>query len=196
MTIKDRITSELKNAISESIKKTIESDNEHGFLMCTGKDGKLYPSREKCEGDYCDMDINIFPELCPEKKIQGFFHVHPKKSEVEEALGKKFSKDDVNNIFIVDKRGSKGSIQSPSHKDVSMILLTKCNKLTEGTVCTAADVEPDKIECWTPKTGAANFATCYYAKRDSILTKDKYILPKMWIRPLFKKEIIDLNNIH
>jgi hypothetical protein len=25
----------------------------------------------------------------------------------------------------------------------------KCDKLTEGTVCTAADIEPDKIECWT-----------------------------------------------
>jgi hypothetical protein len=47
-----------------------------------------------------------------------------------------------------------------------------------------------------PRTGAANFAACYYAKRDSILTKDKYILPKMWIRPLFKKEVIDLRDIH
>ena len=196
MSIKDKITSELKNAIIESIKKTVEGGNEHGFLICTGKDGKLYPSREKCEGDSCGMDVYLSPRLCSEKKIQGFFHVHPKISEIEKLLGRKFSKDDIKNMSVVDKKGNKGTLQSPSHKDVSTILLAKCEKLTEGTVCTAADVESDKIECWTPRTGAANFATCYYAKRDSILEKDKGILPKMWIKPLFKKEVIDLNYIH
>jgi hypothetical protein len=195
MVIKDKITSELKNAILDSIEKTEKSGNEHGFLMCTGKDGKLYPSKEKCEGESCDMGINISPELCPEKKIQGFFHVHPKTLEIEKLLGRKYSKDDVENICIADEKGNRAALQSPSHKDVTMILLTKCDKLTEGTVCTAADVEPEKIECWTPKTGAANFATCYYAKRDNISTKDKYILPKKWIRPLFKKEFIDLGTL-
>lgn len=196
MSIKDKITSELKNAMMESIKKTKENGNEHGFFMCADKDGKLYPSREKCEGDSCGMDINIYPRLCPEKKIQGFFHVHPKIPEIEKLLGRKFSKDDVKNMSVVDKKGNKGALQSPSHKDVSVILLTKCNKYTEGTVCTAADAESDKIECWSLKTGAANLATCYYAKRDSILEKDKGILPKMWIRPLFKKEAIDLKDIY
>jgi hypothetical protein len=61
MSIKDKITFELKIAMMDSIKKAVESGNEHGFLMCTDKDGKLYPSREKCEGDSCGMDIDINP---------------------------------------------------------------------------------------------------------------------------------------
>jgi hypothetical protein len=196
MSIKDKITSELKNAIMESIKKTIESGNEHGFLMCTDKDGKLYPSREKCEGDSCGMDVGLSPRLCPKKKIQGLFHVHPNIPEIEKFLGRKFLKDDIKNMSVVDKKGNIGALYSPSQRDVSMILLTKCDKLTEGTVCTATDANPDKIECWTPRIGAANFATCYYIKRYSILEKDKAILPKMWIRPLFKREVIDLRDIH
>ena len=60
------------------------------------------------------------------------------------------------------------------------------------TVCIAGDIDPDKVGCWTPKRGVANLATCYYAKRDNTLTKEKDIAPKMWIKPLFNKEIIDL----
>ena len=84
----------------------------------------------------------------------------------------------------------------PSHGDVLTMLLTKCNRLTEGTICTTADLEPDKVGCWTLKKGAANFATCYYAKMDYILTKNKSTNPKIWIRPLFNKEIIDLKKGH
>jgi len=196
MAIKDRITSELKNAILESIRKTEENGNEHGFLMCTDKDGKLYPSREKCEGDSCGMNIDIYPELCPKKKIQGFFHVHPEKLQEEKRLGRKIRKEDIKDIFRVDRKGNIVTLQTPSHADVLTILLTKCNKSTEGTVCITTDLEPDKVGCWTPRAGAANFATCYYAKRDNVLTKNRDIAPKMWIKPLFKKEVIDLMDIN
>lgn len=194
--LKDKITLGLKYAMLNSVENTKKSGNEHGFLMCTDKDGKWSASGKNCEGDSCGMDIDIFPALCPEKKIQGFFHVHPEISSTEERLGRKLTKEDIKNIIVKDKKGNIITLQTPSYADVLTILLTKCKKSTEGTICTAADLEPDKVECWTPKTYAANFATCYYAKRDNVLTENKDIEPKMWIKPLFNKEVIDLKNIH
>ena len=192
MSIKDKITPGLKRAMLESIKKTKDSGNEHGFLMCTDKDEKLSVSATKCEGDACEMVISIFPESCPEKKIQGLFHTHPQRLFAEIQLGRKLTEKDIKNMVIVDTKGNIMTLQTPSHEDALSALLAKCEKDTEGTVCTAADLEPDKVGCWTPKKGAANLVTCRYAKRDKILTKEKYIGPKMWIRPLFNKEIIDL----
>ena len=194
--LKDKISLGLKYAMMDSIDKTKESGNEHGFLICKDKDGKWSASGKNCVGDSCGMDIDILPEICPEKKIQGFFHVHPHISSEEEKLGRKLTKDDIKNAVIKDKKGNIVTLQTPSHADVLTILLTKCDKSTEGTICTAADLQPDKVECWTPRKGAANFATCYYAKRDNILTKKKDTDPKMWIKPLFNKEVIDLKDIH
>jgi hypothetical protein len=196
MTIKDDITLGLKNAITDSIKKSFESGNEHGFLICKDKDGKLSASAKKCEGKSCDMKIDISPGLCPEKKIQGIFHVHPKIPSLEKNLGRKATDDDIKNIFMTDEKGNIVSLQTPSYGDILKILLTKCNKSTEGTVCVAADADPNKVECWTPRRGAANFATCLYAKREDASAKITCIGPKMWTKSLFKKEIIDLRNIH
>lgn len=195
MSIKDKITPEIKLAILASIKKTKDSDNEHGFLICIDKDEKLSVSKTECKGDACEMVINMFPESCPEKKIQGYFHTHPQRLFTEMQLGRKITEKDIRNLVIVDKKGDIMTLQTPSHEDVLSSLLAKCNKDTEGTVCTAADIEPDKVGCWTPKKGAVNLVTCHYAKRDKILTKEKYIGPKMWIKPLFNKEIIDLKKI-
>ena len=97
---------------------------------------------------------------------------------------------------MTDEKGNIVSPQTPSYADVLKILLTKCDKSTEGTMCIAADLNPDNVECWTPRIGAANFATCHYAKRENALTKITAITPKMWIKPLFKKEVIDLKSIH
>lgn len=196
MPIKDKITLGLKYAMINSIEKTKESGNEHGFLICKNKDGKLSASIEKCEGDSCGMDPGIYPELCPEKKIQGFFHVHPDLSDKEEILGRKLTKEEAKNTIIMDEKGNIATPQTPSYVDVLTILLTKCKKITEGTICTVSDLDPDKVGCWTPRTDAANFATCYYAKKDNVWTENKNIVPKRWIRPLFNKEIIDLTNIH
>lgn len=196
MSIKDKITLELKYAMMDSIEKAEKSGNEHGFLMCADKDRKLYPSGVKCEGDSCSIYIHIHPEFCPKKKIQGFFHVHPDKLKEEKRLGRKIKKGDIKDIFKVDREGNAVILQTPSHTDVLTALLEKCDKSTEGTVCITSDLEPDKVGCWTPRTGAANFATCYYAKRDNVLTKSGNIAPKMWIKPLFKKELINLRDIH
>jgi hypothetical protein len=189
--IKDKITPELKKAFSESIKKTEESGNEHGFFMCINKDGKLSASRIKCEGDTCGITMRLSPEVCADKN-QGFFHVHPGKLRIERQIGRKVTEEDKKSIVITDRRGKITTVHTPSHSDVLTILLTKCDRLTEGTICTAGDIEPDKVECWTPKKGAANLITCSYAKRDNILTKEKDIRPKTWIKHLFNKEIIDL----
>lgn len=192
MSIKDKITPELKDAMLRNIKKTRESGNEHGFFMCADKDGKLSASRTKCEGDSCEIVLKVFPGLCPEKKIQGLFHVHPQIVSAEKLLGRRPTEDDIRDMVLIDKKGNRMIPQTPSHKDVLSILITKCEKSTEGTVCTVGDLEPNRVGCWTPKRGAANLATCYYAKIDNILTKEKGIGPKMWVRPLFEKEIIDL----
>ena len=96
--IKDKITPELKKVFSESIKKTEDSGNEHGFFMCINKDGKLSASRIKCEGDNCEINIRISQETCPGKN-QGFFHVHPKKLQFEKQIGRKFTEEDKKNII-------------------------------------------------------------------------------------------------
>jgi hypothetical protein len=191
--MKDKITPGLKSAMSESIKKTEESGSEQGFFMCADKDGKLSASTTKCEGNTCGIVVGIFKESCRDKKIQGFFHTHPQRLFAEAQLGRKFTKEDIKNLQITDIKGNIMTLQTPSHTDVLEALIAKCEKYTEGTVCTAADLEPDKASCWTPKKGTANFVTCRYAKRDKIHT-DKYIGPKMWIKPLFNKEIINLKN--
>jgi hypothetical protein len=189
--IKDKITPDLKKILSETIKKTEYSGNEHGFFMCLNKDGKLSASKIKCEGDKCKIDMRLSKETCPDNN-QGFFHVHPEKLNFEKILGIKITADNRKNIVITDGRGKIITAHSPSHLDVLTMFITKCNKLSEGTICTAGDIIPDKVECWTPKKGAVNPITCYYAKKDISTKEKKDVVPKTWIKYLFNKEIIDL----
>lgn len=86
--IKDKITPELKNAFIESIDKTKATHREHGFFMCLGKDGKLYPSEDKCKGMMFGICTEIKKDTCP-GKIQGFFHAHPQRLQLEIMLGRK-----------------------------------------------------------------------------------------------------------
>jgi len=192
--IKDKITPELKNAFIESIGKTKATDREHGFYMCLDKDGKLSPSEDKCEGTTHCLNAEIKPDTCP-GKIQGFFHAHPQRLHLEIMLSRKLSDEELK--FMVSKTRErfikKGfSVQSPSHIDVLNSFMDKCEKLTEGTTCTTSDLEADKIECWSPKKYAANFATCSIAKIDKTLGRGLGGKPKKWIKSLYDKEIIDL----
>ena len=194
MTIKDKITPELKNSFSESIKKTKETDREHGFVMCADKEGKLSASKQKCEGDLCYITVEQIPEACPEK-TQGFFHTHAQKLLLEKLFDRKMTDEDVEELVAKSREPfrKKGiTIQTPSHQDVLMTLLLKCEKQIEGTVCTGSDLETDKVECWTTKRSAANKLTCTYAKIDTVTTKEIGIQPKRWIRLLFDKERINL----
>jgi hypothetical protein len=192
--IKDKITPELKNAFIESIDKTKATHREHGFYMCLGKDGKLSPSKDRCEGTTHCITTEIKPDTCP-GKIQGFFHAHPKRLQLEMMLNRKLSDKELGFMVSITREGfaKKGfSVQSPSHTDVLNALIDKCEGLTEGTTCTTSDLEGDKIECWTPKKYATNFATCLIAKIDSPLEKGVSGRPKKWIKSLFDKEIVDL----
>jgi hypothetical protein len=195
--MKDKITQELKKSFLEAIKKTADTGKEHGFFICEDKEGKLYASNRKCEGSSCDIIAYPTAGECS-GKINGFFHAHPNISTIEKFYNIKLSQDEIYELISISKELSKKeniSIQTPSHRDVLTSLLQKCQKETEGTVCTASDMEKDKIECWTPRKHAANFITCGYAKIDDARIRDLGIYPKTWIKPLFKKELIDLKNI-
>lgn len=192
--IKDKITPELKNAFLESIKKVKETEKEHGFLMCADKEGKLSVSERECKGNLCYVVVDQIPGACPEK-VQGLFHIHAQKPILEMMFDRKMTDKDVEELVAKSKEPFKKkgiTLQTPSHQDVLTTLLSKCEKQIEGTICTGSDLETDKLECWTTKIGAANKLTCTYAKIDSKITKEMFIEPKRWIRPLFDKEIINL----
>lgn len=193
--IKDKITPGLKKSFLENIKKTIDTGKEHGFFICEDNVKKLYASERRCEGSSCDIIADPMVGDCP-GNIKGFFHVHPNITTIEKMYDIKFSKADIDNLIPLSKELSEIeniSLQMPSHRDVLTSLLQKCRKETEGIVCTASDMETDKVECWIPKKNAANFVTCGYAKIDNIMTKETMNYPKMWIKPLFIKEVIHLD---
>jgi hypothetical protein len=161
--------------------------------VCEDEDEKLYASDRKCEGNWCSIIADPTIGDCP-GKIKGFFHVHPQITTFEKIYNVKFSQADIDKLISLSKELSEKeniSLQAPSHKDLLLSLLQKCRKETEGTTCTASDMETDKIECWIPKKNVANFVTCSYAKIDN-KSKETMSHPKMWIKPLFDKEIIDL----
>lgn len=81
MPTKDKITPGLKYAMLNSVKKTKESGNEHGFLICEDKDGKWSASGTKCDGDSCGIILKKKEDCMPLKKI-GSFHTHIKNEEV------------------------------------------------------------------------------------------------------------------
>ena len=192
--IKDKISPGLKDAFSENIEKTLETGKEHGFYICADKEGKLTPSRVRCIGSQCSIVAERLPDMCPEK-IQGFFHTHPQRSLLEKIIDRKLTKEDMRILTEQGKKLAKEkglTAQTPSHRDVLVFFISKCDNFSEGTVCIAGDMEPDKVGCWTPKKGAVNRLTCSYAKHDS-KAKDKFgIGPKRWIKPLFDKEVINL----
>lgn len=179
----------------ETIKKTKNTGEEHGFFICEDKEEKLHASDRKCEGSSCGIIAYPTTGDCP-GKIKGFFHVHPNIAKFEKTYNLKFSQTDIEQIVSMSKELSKRediSLQIPSHRDVLTSLLQKCSKKTEGTVCIASDMEKDKIGCWIPKKNAANFITCGYAKIDDAKNEKMKKYPKMWIKALFNKEIINLD---
>ena len=193
--IKDKITPELKRSFSESIKKTTDTGKEHGFFICEDKDEKLHASERRCEGSLCNIIASPIIGECP-VKVKGFFHVHPQIAAMEIISGRKFTQADKDKIISYSKEFSKRKnihLQTPSHRDVLTALLQKCQEKTEGVTCIAADMDTDKVECWIPKKRAANFVTCNYAEFDNIITKEIGGYPKMWIKPLFHKEVIHLD---
>ena len=189
--IKDKITQELRIAFAESIKKTEDSNKEHGFFICLNKDGKLTPSHIRCKGEECKIRVKRSQKWC-QGEIHGFFHTHPQKSILEKKIGRKVSEEDKKNITIRDSRGTEITAQTPSYGDVLTIFITKCEKYTNGTICTAGDLEPDKVGCWTAKKDSTNFTNCTHARIDHFLNRKTDESPKRWIIPLFDIEDLDL----
>lgn len=155
----------------------------------------MYASERRCEGSSCNIIAEPITGEC-HIKVKGFFHVHPQIAEFEKMLRMKFTQADIDKIISFSKEFSKKediSLQTPSHRDLLAALIQKCQGKTEGTTCIAADLEADKVECYSPKKNAANFVTCNYAKIDNIITKEVGGYPKMWIKPLFHKEVIHID---
>jgi len=143
----------------------------------------------------CHIIADPIPGECP-GKIKGFFHVHPHIAAFEKILDRKFTQAKIDKLISFSKEFSKKqniSLQIPSHRDLLTALFQKCERKTDGITCIASDIETEKIECWTTKKNAANFVTCNLAKIDNKLTKEVGGYPKMWIKPLFHKEVINLD---
>ena len=189
--IEDRITKGLKAAISNSIGRTEDTNKEQGFFICSNKDETLAPSRIRCEGEACQIKIKRSPRPC-KGEIQGFFHTHPQKLDFEKKIGMKVTDDERKNLTFADRKGVRGTAQTPSYSDVLTIFITKCEKYTNGTICTAGDLEPEKVGCWTAKKDSTNHMNCARARIDYMFKRQLEDSPKKWIRSLFDTEIINL----
>ena len=63
MTIKDKITPELKNRFLQEIRTTIENGKERGFLICKDEKDRLSATKS-CEGKECGIDLSILESQC------------------------------------------------------------------------------------------------------------------------------------
>ena len=189
--IKDKITQGLRAAMFNSTKKTEDTNKEQGFFICSNKDGTLAPSRIRCEGETCQIKVSRSPKPCP-GEIQGFFHTHPQKLGFEQKIGRKVTEEEKRHLTYTDSRGTESTAQMPSYLDVLVIFITKCERYTNGTICTAGDLEPDKVGCWTAKKDSTGHMSCARARVDKMLSRELGGSPKKWIRPLFDIETIDL----
>lgn len=209
--IKDKITPELKGRFKGEIKKSGETRKELGFLLCLDKEGGLYPSRT-CEGDECR--VYLWPALTGKdschREIQGTFHTHPIKAKLrddaKEVLGY-IPSDDITRMVLTNviqqKAKNEGidiTLSMPSYSDILSVLGAKCMNLTKGTTCIGTDIEEDKVECWTAKEiskdNKKEICDKVINEYDN-LQKEKrehFVPVKRWIKPLFDREIIGLNN--
>ena len=191
--IKDKITPELKAKFSQEINKTITDGNEHGFLICHDN-GNLSPS-EAIIGENDNINFMDIKSICP-SKIQGDFHTHSPKSDMKNFIEREIPEEKVLDSTIKDitiKLFNKNGISTttPSHGDLLGLLVLKNKGKIIGTVCTGSDAEPDHVECWTTRD---NINRDHY-KRASVEIQDNKLVrnpPHPWIKPLFNREIINL----
>lgn len=187
--IKEKITPELKVKFKESIRKTIETRLEHGFMLCKDDKGNLHPT-DIYSGEETKIYLSKRPKCPPNTITQGGFHVHPDIATVRKFVFKDKhvpEKVIISHIKNVVKR-SGVPITTPSQSDLANAIADKCNKHTEGSVCIGSDADPNRVDCWTVK----NDIDC--KKMEEILTEKEFKPgpPKKWIIPLFDKESIDL----
>ena len=195
MTIKDRVTPELKSRFLQDIQNTIKNGNEHGFLICSDNQGNLSPSKAAIgEKDHINF-IDISTQ-CP-FKIQGDFHTHASVSDMRDFIKEKLPEEKVSEAAIRDmtvKLYKENGITTtgPSHGDLLGLLVLKNKGKVVGTVCMSSDAEPNNVECWTTKDDIIN--DDHYKRAGVELKNDKLLRnpPHNWIKPLFHKEMINL----
>lgn len=193
--IKDKITPELKAKFLQEIQKTIIDGNEHGFLICHDNKGNLSPSKTSI-GEKDNINFINIKDQCP-FKIQGDFHTHASVSDLRNFIKEKIPEEKVSDDIIKDitiKLYKENGITTttPSHGDLLGLLVLKGKDKVIGTVCMSSDAEPNNVECWTTKDDIHR----NHYKRANIEIQDRKLIrnpPHNWIKPLFNKEIINLN---
>ena len=191
--IKEKLTPELKKLFRDTIKKTMNTGLEHGFLLCLDDKDNLIPSRV-CKGEECKVEL---PQRCS-IKTQGNFHTHPLlayyNKELEKMGSKKlFSRKDLlKTINDLNKIGTiKFDPQSPSKGDALTSLIDKCQNTTNGTVCIGNDLI-EKIECWTAKQIPREDCATVNKEFSRLSQEEKTGQPEQRIKDLFYTESIDV----
>lgn len=194
MTIKDKITSELKNRFLQEIGKTIENGKERGLLICTDREGILSTTKS-LEGEKHKIHLKSLKSECP-FKIQGEFHTHPYIADaqkyVEEKTGTKVSLEEAKIVIADIAKKKNRSLSLPSYGDTLGTVILRYANETLGTTCVGNDIDTDKIECWTTKNGITedDFDIAFR----ELNGPDINGRPKEWIEELFDKETINLRN--
>ncbi len=195
--IKDKITPQLKNKFIEEISKTITDGNEHGFLICHDKNGNLSPSNSS-NGEKNNINFIDIKDQCP-FKIQGDFHTHASASDVRDFIKENIPEEKgiirdslIRDITVKLYKENGISTTTPSHGDLLGLLVLKGKGKIAGTVCMSSDAEPNNVECWTTKENVIN--NNHYKRANVELQNRKLVRnpPHDWIKPLFNREIIDL----
>jgi len=200
MSIKDKITPELKSKFLTAINKTKQTGKEHGFFLCQSEKGNLFPSKIK-SGEMHKLELGSPITACPGRKIQGDFHTHSYftiTKAVSKIVKPGMSDDDIRKLiknefekYKKDLGIKELSINSPSEKDLLKTILHNCAGISK-TACVISDVEDDKVECWTAKDISSDSCDMAYnmlfegEKERNTIRYDKRIIP------LFDREVINL----
>lgn len=192
--IKDKITTDLKSRFKEEILNSRNDGIERAFFLCLNK--KLHASKT-CLGSRCNVTLNRPKDACP-GKVQGDFHTHPALNFIKETLKERNVKippdTKIIDTIIGDLKSKGFTPQAPSHEDLLFGLNMQYFGDSNGTTCVGVDYDDTKVECWTPKHVPHE---AYIKANDELVKKEKGLedLPKKWIRSLYEKEIIYLEDL-
>lgn len=190
--IKEKITPELKKLFRDTIKNTMDTGLEHGFLLCSDNKGNITPTKV-CKGEECKVEL---PRRCP-IETQGNFHTHPilayyNRETVKYGLSKLSKKGMLHVIKELNKtRKDKYNPQSPSRSDALSSLVDKCRNSSNGTVCIGNDLG-EKVECWTAKEISRQYCDIAFDELAGLSPEEKTEQPEQWTKDLFDIDAIDV----
>jgi hypothetical protein len=190
--IKEKITPELKRLFRDAIKNTMDTDIEHGFLLCLDNKGNITPT-SVCKGDECEVKL---PRTCT-VETQGNFHTHPilayhNRENAKAGFPKLSKKDVLHFIKETNKiRKDKYDPQAPSRGDALLSLTDKCRNISNGTVCTGNDLG-ENIKCWTPKEIRVQDCARAFKEFIDLSPKEKTEQLEQWTKDLFDAEAVNV----